>query len=62
MPPSSIVVTGLSAGGVATPFYTDVLARRYPGSRVVGIGDGAGAWGAGTLPDLDTTPWGIRDE
>ena len=57
--PSSIVVTGLSAGGVATPFYADVLARRYPGSRVVGIGDGAGAWGAGTVPDLDPTPWGI---
>jgi hypothetical protein len=59
--PSSIVVTGLSAGGMATPFYADVLARRYPDSRVVGIGDGAGAWGVGTGPDLDPTPWGIRD-
>ena len=59
--PSSIIVAGVSAGGHATPFYADVLARRYPDSRVVGIGDGAGAWGVGTGPDLDTIPWGIRD-
>jgi len=59
--PSSIVVTGLSAGSVATPFYADLLARRYPDSRVVGIGDGSGAWAVGTGPDLDTAPWGIRE-
>jgi len=59
--PSSIIVTGVSAGSVATPFYADVLARHYPDSRVVGIGDGSGAWGVGTGPDLDTIPWGITD-
>ena len=59
--PTTIVVAGLSAGGVATPFYADVLARRYPQSRVIAIADGVGAWGAGTLPGIDPARWGISD-
>lgn len=34
-------MTGSSAGGVATLFYADQVARRYRGARVIGLGDTA---------------------
>jgi hypothetical protein len=41
--PRDVFVTGTSAGGYATPFYASLLARHYPGARVAGLGDAAGA-------------------
>mgnify|MGYP006269702717 CR=1 FL=1 len=42
--PEQIVVTGSSAGAVATAFYADQLARRYPDARVIGLADAASAY------------------
>ena len=41
--PEIIVVGGQSAGAPSSPYVATVLARQYPSSRVVQIGDAAGA-------------------
>ena len=40
--PAQIVVVRTSAGSVPTPFYGELLSRRFSTARVVAIGDGAG--------------------
>lgn len=59
--PEQIVVTGSSAGAVAVPFYADQLARRYPEARVIGLGDGAGAYRSTETGENSEIPsrWGV---
>jgi len=47
--PSVVVVVGLSAGAVATPFYAAELARHFGRARIVSLGDGAGGYHAGNV-------------
>ena len=61
-----IFVSGLSAGGIATPFYANRLACAYPDARVVGLGDGVGAFSSrddAIRPDPEDNParWGFPD-
>jgi hypothetical protein len=59
--PREIFVAGSSAGGVATPFYSSLLAQHYPRARVVGLGDGAGSWRTEGTRGADPGQWGIPD-
>lgn len=56
--PSQIIVIGSSAGAVPTPFYGDLLQRRYPRARVAAIGDGAGMHHFKGSP-LESGNWGL---
>jgi hypothetical protein len=42
--PDLIFVSGESAGAVASPFFSAVVANRYHKSRIVQLGDGAGGY------------------
>ena len=55
--PKIVVVAGSSAGGVSVPFYASIMARHYQKSRVIGIGDGAGAYGRDEMSDIDFKKW-----
>ena len=64
---SEIFVSGISAGGIAVPFYANLLARAYPNARVVGLGDGAGGFSSrldGLHLDPEDNPgrWGLPYE
>jgi hypothetical protein len=62
--PREIFVSGISAGGIAVPFYANRLARTYPYARVVGLGDAAGAFSS-RIDSLQLDPknnparWGL---
>jgi len=62
-----IFVSGLSGGGIAVPFYANLIARTYPNAKVVGLGDGAGAFSS-RLDSLqlhsedNPTRWGLPYE
>ncbi len=58
--PETIVVSGSSAGGLATPFYANIIANHYPDSRVVGIGDAAGAYRKSATEKADLTSWNME--
>lgn len=57
--PETIVVAGSSAGAVGAPVHASRFAARYPDARVVGLGDGAGSYRNGALPDVDPVQWGL---
>lgn len=57
--PRQILVTGSSAGGVATPFYAELVARHYGQARVIGLGDAAGGFRSEAAEGIDLEPWGI---
>ncbi|HSJ05548.1 MAG TPA: pectin acetylesterase-family hydrolase [Longimicrobiales bacterium] len=56
--PSEIFVAGSSAGSLAVPFYSDLLARAYPATRVTGLGDDAGSY---SVAGFDAAVWGLPD-
>ena len=58
--PKQLVVTGSSAGAVATPFHADQLARRYPDARVIGLADAAGAYRSDSN-DRRYAAWGVPE-
>lgn len=58
--PETIVVNGSSAGGLATPFYANIIANHYPEARVVGIGDAAGAYRKSATEKADLTSWNME--
>jgi hypothetical protein len=59
--PEIVVVGGSSAGGIAAPFYANVLANHYPNARVIGIGDGAGAYREDATSGVNLKPWNIQE-
>lgn len=59
--PEQIVVTGSSAGGVATPFWADRMARLYPEARVVGLGDAAGGYRSDSMKTVEEERWGLPE-
>jgi hypothetical protein len=51
--PRLIVVAGSSDGAIAAPLYAGMVAQRWPGdTRIVQIGDGAGAYRTPAIPRL----------
>ncbi|MDX1650202.1 MAG: pectin acetylesterase-family hydrolase, partial [Myxococcota bacterium] len=56
-PPERVFVTGESAGAIASPYWAAVVAARWPEARVAQLGDAAGGYRAGAVPDLLRT-WG----
>jgi hypothetical protein len=42
--PKTVAVVGWSAGAIASPLYTHIVARRYPAAQVTHFADGGGAY------------------
>lgn len=42
--PNAVAVMGWSAGALASPVYTHIVAKRYPGARITHFADGGGAY------------------
>ncbi len=42
--PNSVAVMGWSAGALASPLYTHIVAPQYPGAQVTHFADGGGAY------------------
>jgi len=42
--PKTVAVLGWSAGGIASPLYTHIVAQHYPGVQVTHFADGGGAY------------------
>lgn len=59
--PGTIVVSGSSAGGLAAPFYANIVANHYPQARVIGIGDGVGALNSEKMPRADYKSWNLTN-
>lgn len=59
--PRQILVTGSSAGGVATPFYAERMARRYRDARVIGLGDAAGGYRSDSMKTVQQEHWGLPE-
>jgi len=58
--PETVVVSGSSAGGLAAPFYANIVAGHYPQARVVGIGDAAGAYRKSATEKADLSGWNME--
>jgi Pectinacetylesterase len=58
--PRTVFVTGVSAGAIPTPVVAEKVARHYPRTRVVQLGDGAGGYHADAVPSL-LAGWGATD-
>jgi hypothetical protein len=56
--PEQIVVAGSSAGGLAVPFYAHRIAMRYPGARIIAIGDDIAAFRSEAARDVEEENWG----
>lgn len=59
--PSTIFVTGSSAGSIPSPYYAMLIAEQYPESRVAQLGDGSSGYrrAADTAPVEDS--WGTLE-
>jgi len=59
--PKTVAVIGWSAGAIASPVYTHIVAERYPDASVTHFADGGGAYrvGAKILPLLKS--WGTAN-
>ncbi len=42
--PTTVFVTGSSAGAIPSPFYASLIAEAYPSARIAQLGDGAGGY------------------
>jgi hypothetical protein len=56
--PTSIFVTGSSAGSIPSPYYAMHLADHYPESRITQLGDGAGGYRRSPESTSPTSSWG----
>jgi hypothetical protein len=53
-------VTGSSAGSIASPFYTALVAERYPEAQIAQLGDSSGGYRLAGLPTVFAN-WGTMD-
>ena len=58
--PKLVLVTGQSAGAIASPFYVIPIAQRFPRARIVQLGDAAGGYLPGAYGRILET-WGALD-
>ncbi len=56
--PSSVFVTGCSAGSIPTPLYTQFVAEAYPKARIEELGDSSGSYRAPSLSKQVFSQWG----
>lgn len=58
---SSVLVTGASAGSIATPLYAGMVHDRYPDASIVAFGDGSGGYpaDAGAINEQLVNTWGF---
>jgi hypothetical protein len=59
---AEIFVTGMSAGSIPVPLYSQVVAERWPSARVAGLGDSSGAYPASDVVAAELlASWGLED-
>src|SRR5258708_23299659 len=58
--PTVVFVAGSSAGAIPSPVIAEKMARHYPRSRVVQLGDAAGGYHAPSVPAL-LAGWGATE-
>ncbi len=59
---TEIFVTGMSAGSIPVPLYSQVVAERWPSARVTGLGDSSGAYPASDVVAAELlASWGLED-
>lgn len=59
--PSTVFVTGSSAGAIPTPFYTQFIAEAYPDARIEQLGDAGGGYRNQVLAAMVFRAWGTMD-
>ncbi|HET9955270.1 MAG TPA: pectin acetylesterase-family hydrolase [Polyangiaceae bacterium] len=59
--PETVAVLGWSAGAIASPVYTHIVAQHYPDAAVSHFGDGAGAYRVGERLEPLFESWGIAN-
>ena len=59
--PGAVAVMGWSAGAIASPVYTHIVARNYPRATVTHFADGGGAYRVGTKLAPLFKSWGTAD-
>jgi len=58
--PDVVFVLGLSAGGIASPYYAALIAEHYPKARVVQLGESAGGYRTPAVAVISSV-WGVSD-
>lgn len=56
--PEQLVVSGSSAGAIATPFYAGLLAEKFPQATLTVLGDSAGGYARTSLLTQSLKNWG----
>jgi hypothetical protein len=59
--PKNVAVMGWSAGAIASPLYTHIVARHYPDATVTHFADGGGAYRVGEKLAPLFKSWGTAD-
>jgi hypothetical protein len=59
--PKTVAVMGWSAGAIASPVFTHIVARRYPDASVTHFADGAGAYRVGEKLAPLLRSWGTAN-
>lgn len=59
--PSTVFVTGSSAGAIPSPFYTQFVAEAYPDARIEQLGDAAGGYRNQVLASVVFSAWGTEN-
>ncbi|MDH4107693.1 MAG: pectin acetylesterase-family hydrolase [Gammaproteobacteria bacterium] len=59
--PSTVFVTGSSAGSIPSPYYAMQIADRYPEARIVQLGDGSGGYRRSESSAAVENAWGTLD-
>ena len=55
--PARIFVSGGSAGAIATPYYSGLVAQHYPNTEIAALADGAGGYRSPAIPGV-LLSWG----
>ncbi len=59
--PSTVFVSGSSAGAIPSPFYASLIANHYTQARIAHLGDGAGGYRQLNTSARPHTAWGTFD-
>jgi hypothetical protein len=58
--PEVLLMTGVSAGALAVPYYAMEVATAYPKAEIISFGDGAGGYRSNRVGEL-ITAWGVTE-
>jgi len=59
--PKTIFVSGTSAGGIATPYYSRLLAKHYPQITITGLSDDVGSYSYVNMKGSNYRIWGVPE-